>query len=185
MTISTITSPHGVHWQYEHCVDEPQETLDMAPSIAATIAIDEAQKTGKNYVVASSAQPPTIHALASDHPAIADLGLTIMYEFTPRGERVGQPNPFKELMENGVWELRMTDTAGGWVTEGAYESVVAAGKRILKLENDPGSALFFKFHVETKWGSDEEAFSYLQFAGKNASRLYGVKRVKRVTRVTH
>jgi len=153
----------------------------MAPSIAATIAIDEAHKTGQNYVVASTPQPPTIHALAADHPAIADLGLTIIYEFTPRGERVGQPNPYKLLMENGVWELRMTDKAGEWVKEGTYESVVDAGKRILELENDPGSGVFFRFHVETKWGNDEEAFSYLEYAGKNASRLYGVKRVKRVT----
>jgi hypothetical protein len=82
--ISTTTD-YGYYWRYEHSSGEPQETFKMAVGVAGTLAYEEANKSGKNYVVASRPEPaPAVYVLACDHPELS--ALTVLYEFTPEGE---------------------------------------------------------------------------------------------------
>ena len=90
--ITEYRDAHGYFWRYEDSGDEPPETLIVATRIAATVAEDEARKSGKSYVVASTAEPNAVHALAYDHPELSNFAMTIIYEFTPEGQIVHRQN---------------------------------------------------------------------------------------------
>jgi hypothetical protein len=79
----------GYWWCYRHSPSEPAETLEMAIRIAGEVAATEARKRGKTYIVASTS-PPTaaVFVFACDHPDTAKVGIHVMFEFTPVGERI-------------------------------------------------------------------------------------------------
>jgi hypothetical protein len=65
----------------------PGETLDMAIRIATMVAGTEANRSGKTYVVASTPQPsPAVFVLARNHPELAAIAMSVMYELTPEGD---------------------------------------------------------------------------------------------------
>jgi hypothetical protein len=72
----------------------------------------------------------------------------------------------------------MADRGQPWVTLGSFESVRAAAQKIIELEAYLVSGVFFEALIETKAGSDENAFSHLEHAGAN-SRSYVIKRARR------
>ena len=73
-----------------------------------------------------------------------------------------------------MWLLAMTNAAKEWIEVGTFETVAAAAARILELEGSPATGVFFYFHVDSVFDSDEEAFRVLHHDGRRA--LYGVKR---------
>jgi hypothetical protein len=78
---------HGYYWRYSHSPGEPEETLDMAIRIATMVAGTEANRSGKTHVVASTPPPsPAVFVLARNHPDLAAIALSVMFEFTPEGE---------------------------------------------------------------------------------------------------
>ena len=55
--------------------------------VAGEVAANEARKSGKTYVVASTPKPsPAVFVFACDHPDVRNVGMSIMYELTPSGE---------------------------------------------------------------------------------------------------
>jgi hypothetical protein len=59
----------------------------MAIRVAGEVAADEARKSGKTYVVASTPQPsPAVFVLARNHPELAAIAMSVMYELTPEGD---------------------------------------------------------------------------------------------------
>jgi hypothetical protein len=48
---------------------------------------------------------------------------------------------------------------------------VAAARRIIELEQYPVSAVFFELLIETKAGSEEEAFAHLEHTGGERSAV--------------
>jgi hypothetical protein len=71
----------GYYWRYTRSPGEP------AIRIATMIAGKEANRSGKTYVVASTPQPsPAVFLLARNHPALAAIAMSVMYELTPEGE---------------------------------------------------------------------------------------------------
>jgi hypothetical protein len=90
--ITEKTTAHGYWWRYRHSQGEPQDTLTAAIMIASDVAATEARKTGKTYVVASTPQPsPAVYVLACDHPDAGNIGINIMYEFSPTGDCIRRP----------------------------------------------------------------------------------------------
>ena len=83
---------YGYLWRYEDPQNEPAETLLMATRLAATVADDEARKTGKTHVVASTFEPAAVYAIAWDHPELSKLAMNILYEFTPEGKCIRRMN---------------------------------------------------------------------------------------------
>jgi hypothetical protein len=82
--ITERRNAHGYYWRYSHSPGEPDETLTMAIRVADEVAADEARKSGKTYVVASTPQPSlAVFVFARTHPALA---MSVMFEFTPEGE---------------------------------------------------------------------------------------------------
>jgi hypothetical protein len=80
-------TPYGYWWRYSAAKDEPEITLVAAIQIAASVAADEARKSGKTYLVATTpARSPDVYVFACDHPDARKLGLDTMYEVTPAGE---------------------------------------------------------------------------------------------------
>jgi hypothetical protein len=78
---------HGYYWRYTPSPGEPEETLDMAIRIATMVAGKEANRSRKTYVVASTSQPsPAVFVLARNHPELAAIAMSVMYELTPEGE---------------------------------------------------------------------------------------------------
>lgn len=84
--ITERRTPYGFWWRYTHAAGEPDETLVMAIRIASEVAADEARKSGKTYLVASTPRPTSaVYVFAGDHPDAARIDLNIMYELTPDG----------------------------------------------------------------------------------------------------
>jgi hypothetical protein len=84
--ITERQTAHGYWWRYTHSDGEPRDTLTMAIMIAADVAAEEARKSGKTYVVASSPQPsPAVYVFACDHPDACKAGINVMYQLTPNG----------------------------------------------------------------------------------------------------
>lgn len=80
---------HGYYWRYTHSPDEPEETLTMAIRVAGEAAANEARMSEKTYVVASTLQPSrAVFVLARNHPELAGVAMSVMFEFTPKGERI-------------------------------------------------------------------------------------------------
>jgi hypothetical protein len=78
---------HGYYWRYTHSPGEPEETLDMAITIATMVAGTETKRSGKTYVVASTPQPsPAVYVLPRAHPELATVAMSVMFEFTPEGD---------------------------------------------------------------------------------------------------
>lgn len=78
---------HGYYWRYTHSPGEPDETLTIAIRVAGEVAANEARKSGKTYVVASTPQPsPAVFVLAHNHPELGAVAMSVMFEFTPKGE---------------------------------------------------------------------------------------------------
>ena len=77
-----------------------------------------------------------------------------------------------------MWQLKMADPGEPWTDLGIFESAAAAARKIIELEEYPVSAVFFELLIETKAGSEEESFSYLEHTGRCTGRIYVVKRVR-------
>jgi hypothetical protein len=58
--ITERTDEHGYWWRYQHSADEAHDTLTAAIRVAADVAAEEARRSGKPYVVASSLRPPSM-----------------------------------------------------------------------------------------------------------------------------
>jgi hypothetical protein len=92
--ITRKTTAQGFWWRYRHSEYDPSDTLHSAIMIAAKVAADEAHKSGKSYVVASTRKPsPAVYVFASDHPDASNAGISIMYQLTPAGECIHHRPP--------------------------------------------------------------------------------------------
>jgi len=77
-----------------------------------------------------------------------------------------------------MWQLKMADLGEPWTEIGFYESLQTAAQGIIELEEYSVIAVFFELLIETKAGSEEEAFRYLEHTGRRTGRCYVVKRVR-------
>ncbi len=77
-----------------------------------------------------------------------------------------------------MWQLKTADPGKPWTEVGFYGSLQAAAQGIIGLEGYPVTAVFFQLLIETKAGSEEEAFSYLEHTGRCTGRIYVIKRVR-------
>ena len=85
--ISERRDANGYYWRYTHSPDEPHDTLTAAIMIAAEVAAEEARKYGRTYVVGSTPSPSAaVFVLARDHPELAAIEMSILFEFTADGE---------------------------------------------------------------------------------------------------
>ena len=73
-----------------------------------------------------------------------------------------------------MWHLSMTNAAKEWIEVGRFDTVTAAAQRIRQLEGYPNNGVFLEMHVDTTFGTDEEAFSVFHHTGRKA--LYGIRR---------
>ena len=73
-----------------------------------------------------------------------------------------------------MWQLMMTNAAKEWVDAGDFETVTAAPRRIREIKGYPNTGVFLGLHVDTKLGTDEEAFAVLHHAGRRVR--YGIRR---------
>lgn len=78
-----------------------------------------------------------------------------------------------------MWQLKTADRGEPWTQLGTFESVTAAARRIVELEGYPVSALFFELLIETKAGSEDDAFAHLEHTGRSTERCYVIKRLRR------
>jgi len=74
------------------------------------------------------------------------------------------------------WQLKTADPGEPWTEVGNFESATDAARKIIELEEYPVSAIFFTLFIETKAGSEEEAFAHLEHSGRCTGRLYVIKR---------
>ena len=85
-------TPHGYWWRYQHSAGEPEVTLTTAIMVAGDVAATEARVRGKTYCVARAAtRPDAIYVFACDHPDARDASINVMFEFTPKGDRIRRP----------------------------------------------------------------------------------------------
>jgi hypothetical protein len=77
-----------------------------------------------------------------------------------------------------MWQLKMADPGEPWTEIGFYESLRTAAQGIIGLEEYPVTAVVFQLLIETKAGSEEEAFSYLEHTGRCTGRIYVIKSVR-------
>ena len=68
----------------------------------------------------------------------------------------------------------MTNAAREWIAVGTFDTVTAAAHRARELQSYPTTGVFFKIHVDTVFGTDEEAFGVLHHTGRRA--FYGIRR---------
>ena len=62
--------------------------------IAGQIASEEARKRGKTHYVAQAASGDNaIYVFACDHPDARNAAISVMFGFTPAGERIRRPGP--------------------------------------------------------------------------------------------
>jgi hypothetical protein len=62
--------------------------------IATIVAGTEANRSGKTHVVASTPQPsPAVFVLARNHPDLAAIAISVIFEFTPEGECICHQPP--------------------------------------------------------------------------------------------
>jgi len=73
-----------------------------------------------------------------------------------------------------MWKLMATNATREWVQDGVFETLKQAAMRIQQLEDYLTGGVFFQVHVETEFGTDEEALGHLEPTGRRA--LYVVKR---------
>ena len=77
-----------------------------------------------------------------------------------------------------MWQLKTADRGEPWTHVGNFGTVAEAARRIIELEEDPVSAVFFELLIETKAGSEDEAFAHLEHTGRSTGRFYVVKRIR-------
>lgn len=73
-----------------------------------------------------------------------------------------------------MWQLSTTQPGKEWSEIGRFETLTAAAQRIRELEDYPSTGIFLEFHVDTQFGSDDEALSVFHHTGRRA--LYGIRR---------
>lgn len=76
-----------------------------------------------------------------------------------------------------MWPLKTADRSEPWTEVGNFDSAKDAARKIIELEQYPVSAIFFELLIETKTGSEQEAFNYLEHRGRRTERCYVVKRL--------
>src|SRR5260370_6038055 len=87
--ITERTDEHGYWWRYQHSADEAHDTLTAAIMVAADVAAQEARRSGKTYVVASTPLPaPAVYVFAVDHPDRSRAAVSLMCAFTPDGDLI-------------------------------------------------------------------------------------------------
>jgi hypothetical protein len=79
---------------------------------------------------------------------------------------------------HSMWQLKTADRGEPWTDLGQFDSVTAAARKIIDLEEYPVTAVFFELLIETKAGNEEAAFDYLEHTGRKTERCYVVKRVR-------
>ena len=77
-----------------------------------------------------------------------------------------------------MWQLKTADRGEPWTDLGQFESVTAATRKIIELEEYSVTAVFFELLIETKADNEEAAFDYLEHTGRTTERRYVVKRVR-------
>jgi hypothetical protein len=82
---------NGYYWRFQDSPGEPLATSVAAVRVAATVAQDEARKSGKTYLVAMTTEP-AVYALPFDHPEFSPVAMTVLYELTPEGECIRRKN---------------------------------------------------------------------------------------------
>jgi hypothetical protein len=70
--------------------------------------------------------------------------------------------------------IQLRNAAKEWVDVGTFDAVTVAARRIRELEGYPASGVFLEFHVDTVFGTDEEALSVFDHTDKRA--FYGIRR---------
>ena len=79
--ITERASAHGLWWCYRHPENEPDGALTTAIDMARVVAAQEALKSGRTYLVASTPEPArAVYVFASDHPDASNTGIEIMFE---------------------------------------------------------------------------------------------------------
>ena len=87
--ITEHRTAQGYWWRYRHPRNQPNAEIETAICVAFQLADAEARKSGKTYLVASSPQPaPAVYVFACDHPDRSRAAVSVMFEFTPEGERI-------------------------------------------------------------------------------------------------
>lgn len=74
-----------------------------------------------------------------------------------------------------MWQLYVTDSNRQWTPGGTFDTVTAATAQIIALEGLTISGLHLETFVETKFGTDDEAFAAFEYTGRRA--LYVIKRM--------
>ena len=74
--------------------------------------------------------------------------------------------------------MKTADRGEPWTDLGQFDSVTAATRKIIELEEYPVTAVSFEMLVETKGDYEEEAFAHLEHTGRNTERCYVIKRVR-------
>ena len=77
-----------------------------------------------------------------------------------------------------MWLLKTADRDEPWTEVGNFESLTTATRKIIELEDYPVAVVFFEMLIETKAGSEEDAFAHLEHTGRRTERCYVVKRVR-------
>jgi hypothetical protein len=76
-----------------------------------------------------------------------------------------------------MWQLKTADRGEPWTEVGRFDSVAEAARKIIELEEYSVTAVLFELLIDTKAGSDNEPFSYLEHTGRRTERCYVVKRM--------
>lgn len=74
-----------------------------------------------------------------------------------------------------MWRLSMAERGKAWTTIGEFETVTAVAQKLIELEGYPVSGVFFELLVDTKTGTDKEAFQHLEHTGKRTGNSFAVK----------
>ena len=65
-----------------------------------------------------------------------------------------------------MWKLAMRGPNRNWTDLGAFDSINAAARRVVELEDEPLSSLFFRVYADPPMGkSDAEILSRLEYQG--------------------
>jgi hypothetical protein len=87
--ITERQTDYGYWWRYTHSAGEPEDTWLAATGIAASVAAEEARKSGKTYLVLVSLEPlRAVFVFASDHPDTRNPDIHTALTGTPGGERI-------------------------------------------------------------------------------------------------
>ncbi len=76
-----------------------------------------------------------------------------------------------------MWQLHTVAKTGGprWSLVGSFDSITAAGRRIVELEEYPVAGLHLEVHIDCTADGDSDALTIFEHTGQRA--LYAIKRV--------